>query len=154
MSLKGLGDMSIERLALLCAAIVAASSTAAWAEDTGKSLYLSPDETRQCVCMEDRINELQSGRQPIDELEAEYKRVDELVTKARGNVNVEDQDEVDSFRRMFNRREALRLQLQAEKGRSELHGLIGSYNGLCAGKRMFKINVDAVRADANACLQQ
>ena len=146
--------MSIVRLVLVSAVLVVAASIGARAQEAGKGRFLSPDETRQCVCMEDRINELQSGQQPLDALEAEYKRVDDLVTKSRPNVNTDDQDEVDSFRRMFNRRESLRLQLQAERRRSELHGLISSYNGLCAGQRMFKINVDAVRADANACLQQ
>lgn len=139
------------RLVLLGAAVIAAWSFATAAQDTAKGRFLSPDETRQCVCMQDRIDELQNGQQPVDALEAEYKRLDDLVNKARPNVDVNDQDEVDSFRRMFNRREALRLQLQAEQGRSELRGLIIRYNALCAGHRMFKINVDAVRADPNAC---
>lgn len=146
--------MSIVRLVLVSAALVAATPIGVRAQDASQGRFLSPDETRQCVCMQDRIEELQSGQQPLDALEAEYKRVDDLVARSRPNVNTDDQDEVDSFRRMFNRRESLRLQLQAERRRSELHGLISSYNGLCAGQRMFKINVDAVRADPDACLKQ
>lgn len=146
--------MSIMRFLLLSAAISAAASIGARAQDSGTGRHLSPEETRQCICMQDRIEELQSGEQPLNALVEEFNRVDDLVTKARPNVNTDDADEVDSFRRMFERREALRLKLQAERHNSELHGLIFRYNGLCAGQRMFKVNVDAVRADPNSCLKE
>ena len=90
-----------------------------------------------------------------DPLEQEFKRVDELVTKSRPFIDTSDQAEVDSFRRLYNRREALRQQLQAQRGSitGVLSGMISTYNAQCANARMFKVNVDAVRADPNACLQ-
>jgi hypothetical protein len=132
--------------ALLMAVSLLASSSAA-AQDSNIRRILSPEETRECVCMSDQI---ETARSKIDPLEQEFKRLDELVERARPAVNTEDQAEVDSFRRLYGRREALRQQLQAERN-SQLGGVISRYNQQCANQRMLKLNVDAVRADPNAC---
>jgi multidrug resistance efflux pump len=117
------------------------------AQDSNIRRILSPEETRECVCMSDQI---EAARSQLDPLEQEFKRLDELVERARPTVNTEDQAEVDSFRRLYGRREALRLQLQAQRN-SQLGGVISRYNQQCANQRMLKLNVDAVRADPNAC---
>jgi hypothetical protein len=132
--------------ALLMAVSVMASSDAG-AQDPNIRRILSPEETRDCVCMSDQI---EAARAQIDPLEQEFKRLDELVERARPDVNTEDQAEVDSFRRLYGRREALRQQLQAERS-SRLGGVISRYNQQCANQRMLKLNVDAVRADPDAC---
>jgi len=121
----------------------------AGAQDLGTGRILSPEETRQCVCISD---EVEAVRAQTDPLEQEFQRLDELIARARPGVNTDDPAEVDSFRRLYGRREALRQQLQAERG-SRLSGVIGQYNRLCANQRMLKLNVDAVRADPNACLK-
>jgi hypothetical protein len=43
--------------------------------------------------------------------------------------------------------------LQAQRGTitGELSRMVATYNSQCANTRMFKVNVDAVRADPNAC---
>ena len=117
------------------------------AQDSNIRRILSPEETRECVCMSDQI---EATRSQLDPLEQEFKRLDELVERARPDVNTEDPAEVDSFRRLYGRREALRQQLQAQRN-SQLGGVIGRYNQQCANQRMLKLNVDAVRADPNAC---
>ena len=132
--------------ALLMAVWILASSGAA-AQDPNIRRILSPEETRECVCMSDQI---EAARSQIDPLEQEFKRLDELVERARPDVNTDDPAEVDSFRRLYGRREALRQQLQAERN-SQLGGVISRYNQQCANQRMLKLNVDAVRADPNAC---
>jgi hypothetical protein len=132
--------------ALLIAVSILASSGAA-AQDSNIRRILSPEETRECVCMSDQI---EAARSQIDPLEQEFKRLDELVERARPDVNTDDPAEVDSFRRLYGRREALRQQLQAERN-SQLGGVISRYNQQCANQRMLKLNVDAVRADPNAC---
>jgi hypothetical protein len=134
-------------VATALAAISFLASADAVAQDPNIRRILSPEETRECICMSDR---LEAVRGQLDPLEQEFKRLDELVERARPSVNTDDPAEVDSFRRIYGRREALRQQLQAERN-SELGGVIGRYNQQCANQRMLKLNVDAVRADPNAC---
>ena len=123
------------------------------AQDTNMRRLLSPEETRQCICEEAEIERLQAKITESDPLKKEFDRLDKLVENARPNIDTADAAEVDSFRRLYNRREALRLQLQAQRGRyvSQLNGMAASYNAQCASARMLKINVDAVNADPNAC---
>lgn len=130
---------------LMTVSLLAASG--AGAQDSNSRRILSPEETRDCVCMGDQI---EAARGQLDPLEQEFKRLDELVERARPSVNTEDPAEVDSFRRLYGRREALRQQLQAERNR-EVGGIINRYNQQCANQRMLKLNVDAARADPNAC---
>jgi hypothetical protein len=134
-------------VATVLAALSFLADAEAVAQDSNIRRLLSPEETRECVCMSDQI---EAVRGQLDPLEQEFTRLDELVERARPSVNTEDPAEVDSFRRLYGRREALRQQLQAERN-SQLGGVIGRYNQLCANQRMLKLNVDAVRADANAC---
>lgn len=121
----------------------------AGAQDSGTRRILSPEETRHCVCMEDQIEAVRARTDPIQQ---EFDRLDQLVENARPNVDVYDPAEVDSFRRLHERREALRQQLQAERG-SQWIGMVSQYNRDCANQRMLRLNVDAVRADPNACPQ-
>ena len=123
------------------------------AQDSNIRRLLSPEETRQCICQEAAIEQLRVKLTESDPLQQEFDRLDKIVENARPNIDTTDAAEVDSFRRLYNRREALRLQLEAERGPhiSELNGLATNYNGHCANARMLKVNVDAVNADPNAC---
>lgn len=141
------------------AAAIAASLVAprvAAAQDANIRRLLSPEETRQCICAEAEIERLRAKMAESDPLKQEFDRLDKVVENARPNVDTTDPAEVDSFRRLYNRREALRLHLQAERGPyiSQLNGMVASYNAQCANARMLKINVDAVQADPNACVKQ
>ena len=133
---------------LSCSAWVAAGP--ADAQSTTKGRLLSFEETRLCVCLEDAIAALRAKEDAS--LEAEYKRVDDLVSKARTSTDVNDRAEVESFERLYARREELRQQLQVQ--RSVIGRLIGQYNASCADQRMLKINVDAIRANPAQCPQQ
>jgi hypothetical protein len=139
---------SIFATALTCGACAAAVH--ADAQSAAKGRLLSFEETRLCVCLEDEIAALRAKQDAS--LEAEYKRVDDLVDKARLSVDVYDRAEVESFERLYARREELRQQLQAQ--RSATGGLIAQYNASCADQRMLKVNVDAVRANPAQCPQQ
>jgi len=121
-------------------------------EATGGRL-LSYEETRLCVCREDAIADLKATLDASSPLDVEYHRVDDLVTRGRSSVDTNDQAEVDSFRRLYARREALRQQLAAKRGPllAQLARLVADYNAGCANQRMLKINVDAVRADPAQC---
>lgn len=125
------------------------------AQDTNVRPLLSPEQTRKCLCAQAEIEQLQAKVAESDPIQQEYDRLDKIVENARPNIDTSDPAEVDSFRRMYNRREALRLQLQAQRGpyNAQLGGLVTSYNNQCAGARMLKVNVDAVNADPNACAQ-
>jgi hypothetical protein len=135
---------------LILVAAFAGGATAALAQEAKSGRLLSLEETRECLCLAGRLDTIAGDLQP---LLAEYKRVDELVTKARPHVNTSDQDEVDSFRRLFARREALRQQLQTDRGQRGFDALVGRYNQLCARNRMFKVNVDQIRAEPTPCPQ-
>jgi hypothetical protein len=141
--------------AWMAAAIAGISAAAcdAQAQDANIRRLLSPDETRQCICEEASIEQLRAKMTESDPVQQEFDRLDKIVENARPNIDTTDAAEVDSFRRLYNRREALRLQLQAQRGPylSELNGLATIYNARCANARMLKINVDAVNADPNAC---
>jgi hypothetical protein len=78
------------------------------------------------------------------------------VTRARASVDVYDRAEVESFGRLYARREALRQQLQAVRGplQAQLARIAADYNASCANQRMLKTNVDAVRADPAQCPRQ
>jgi hypothetical protein len=141
----------------LSGAAVAGSLVAtpmAAAQDTNVRRLLSPEETRQCICAEAEIEQLRAQMAQSDPLQQEFDRLDKIVENARPNVDTTDEAEVDSFRRLYNRREELRLQLNAQRGpyMSRLNGIVGAYNAQCASARMLKVNVDAVNADPNACM--
>ena len=132
---------------------ISAAAHDAQAQDANIRRLLSPEETRQCICAEATIEQLRAKMAESDPVQQEFDRLDKIVENARPNIDTTDAAEVDSFRRLYNRREALRLQLQARRGpyMSELNGLATTYNARCANARMLKINVDAVNADPNAC---
>ena len=137
--------------AAVAGSLVAAPMAAA--QDTNVRRLLSPEETRQCICAEAEIEQLRAQMAQSDPLQQEFDRLDKIVENARPNVDTTDEAEVDSFRRLYNRREELRLQLNAQRGpyMSRLNGIVGAYNAQCASARMLKVNVDAVNADPNAC---
>ena len=130
-----------------------AATPMAKAQDTNVRRLLSPEETRQCLCAEAEIEQLRAQMAQSDPLQQEFDRLDKIVENARPSVDTTDEAEVDSFRRLYNRREELRLQLNAQRGpyMSRLNGIVGAYNAQCASARMLKVNVDAVNADPNAC---
>ena len=130
-------------------------SRVADAQDTNIRRILSPEETRQCICEEAAIEQLRVKMNESDPIQQEFERLDKIVENARPNIDTTDAAEVDSFRRLYNRREALRLQLEAQRGPyiAELNGMATSYNAHCANARMLKVNVDAVNADPNACVK-
>ena len=142
--------------AWMAAAIIGSLATprVAEAQDTNIRRLLSPEETRQCICAEVEIEQLRAQMADSDPLQQEFERLDKIVANARPNIDTTDAAEVDSFRRLYNRREALRLQLQAQRGpyQSQINGLATAYNAQCANARMLKVNVDAVNADPNACV--
>jgi uncharacterized protein YdcH (DUF465 family) len=145
-------------IAALLAAAVAGSFVAtpgADAQDTNVRRLLSPEETRQCICAEAEIEQLRAKMAESDPLQQEFDRLDQIVQNARPNIDTTDEAEVDSFRRLYNRREELRLQLNAQRGgyTSQLNGIVGAYNAQCASARMLKVNVDAVNADPTACMK-
>jgi len=130
-----------------------AATPMAKAQDTNVRRLLSPEETRQCLCAEAEIEQLRAQMAQSDPLQQEFDRLDKIVENARPSVDTTDEAEVDSFRRLYNRREDLRLQLQERRGpyNAQLSGIVTTYNAQCANARMLKINVDAVNADPNAC---
>ena len=127
----------------------------AQAQDTNIRRLLSPEETRQCICAEAEIEQLRAQMVQFDPLQQEFDRLDKIVENARPNVDTTDEAEVDSFRRLYNRREDLRLQLNTQRSPyvSRLNNIVGAYNVQCANARMLKVNVDAVNADPNACVK-
>lgn len=127
----------------------------AQAQDTNIRRLLSPEETRQCICAQAEVEQLQAKVAESDPIQQEYDRLDKIVENARPNIDTSDPAEVDSFRRLYDRREELRLQLQARRGpyNAQILGLVNAYNAQCANARMLKINVDAVTANPNACSQ-
>jgi hypothetical protein len=132
-------------LLLLSAAGAVAALPAAAQTDTSSAALLTPEQTRICVCLSDAIARARGGLDAPDPLEAEYNRLDALVNQARPNVDPYDQAEVDSFRRLYERREELRRELQTQGG--GVNGLAMQYNAQCANKKMLKLNVDAARAN-------
>ena len=124
------------------------------AQDANIRRLLSPEETRQCICQEAEIQALQAKLAQSDPIQQEFDRLDKIVENARPHIDTTDPAEVDSFRRLYNRREALRLQVQAERGPyvAQLNGMAVAYNAQCASARMLKVNVDAIRANPNACI--
>jgi hypothetical protein len=158
--LKEVEMSGLARLALAAGTLAAIIGSllampVAHAQDTNVRRLLSPEETRQCICAEAEIEQLRANMAESDPLQQEFNRLDKIVENARPNIDTSDAAEVDSFRRLYNRREQLRLQLQAQRGPylSRMNGLIGAYNAQCASARMLKVNVDAVNADPNACVQ-
>ena len=142
-------------IAVAIAGLTVAAPMAA-AQDTNIRRILSPEETRQCICEQAEIEQLQAKVAETDPVQQEFDRLDKIIENARPNIDTSDPAEVDSFRRLYNRREDLRLQLQARRGpyNAQLGGMVNSYNARCANARMLKINVDAVTANPNACAAQ
>jgi vacuolar-type H+-ATPase subunit I/STV1 len=138
----------------LSGAAVAGSLVAtpmAAAQDTNVRLLLSLEDTRRCICADAEIEQLRAEAQS-DPLQQEFDRLDKIVENARPNVDTTDEAEVDSFRRLYNQREELRLQLNARPYISRLNSIVGAYNAQCASASMLKVNVDAVNADPTACM--
>lgn len=136
-------------LSIVTMAAVAVGAPSAPAQESDGRRILTPEETRQCVCMGD---EIESARVQLEPLEQEFERLNQLVENARPHVDTRDRAEVESFRNIYLRREALRQQLQDER-RALIGDIIGPYNAQCANQIMMKMNVDAVRADPDACVR-
>lgn len=126
------------------------------AQDAATNAYLSPEETRVCICLEEEVDgmsvELEASKQARESVAAEFARLDALVEQARATIDVNDQAETDSFRRLFNRREELRQELNsASRPFDQVVGrynkVAQTYNSRCANRKMFKVNVDAARAN-------
>lgn len=142
--------------ALVAVVIGSLMASTAAAQDTNIRRLLSPEETRQCICAQAEIEQLQGRVAESDPIQQEFDRLDKIIENARPNIDTSDPAEVDSFRRLYNRREELRLQLQTRRGpyNAQLGGLVSTYNAQCANARMLKVNVDAVNANPNSCSQQ
>jgi hypothetical protein len=138
------------RLSIVAMVAAGAGASSAHAQETGARRILTPEETRQCVCMSD---EIEAARVRLEPLEQEFNRLNELVENARPHVDTRDRAEVESFRNIYLRREALRQQLQDER-RALIGDIIGPYNAQCASQIMMKLNVDAVRADRDSCARR
>src|SRR5262249_51661717 len=149
----GLARLARDTAAAALVALMAATPVTE-AQDTNIRRILSPEETRQCICQEAEIEALQAQLAQSDPIQQEFDRLDKIVENARPNIDTTDAAEVDSFRRLYNRREALGLQLQAQRGPylAQLNGMAAAYNAQCASARMLKVNVDTVKADPNACV--
>jgi len=151
---------AVARLAVAAAMAAAIAGSfvavpAAQAQDANIRRLLSLEETRRCICAEAEIEQLRAKMAESNPLQQEFDRLDKIVENARPNIDTTDEAEVDSFRRLYNRREELRLQLQAQRGPyiAQLNGIAGAYNAQCASARMLKVNVDAVNADPTACMK-
>jgi hypothetical protein len=85
----------------MAAAIVAAlvATRAAQTQDTNLPRLLSLEETRQCICAQARIEQLQA-EMANDPVQQEFDRLDKIVQSGRSNIDTSDQAEVDSFRRL------------------------------------------------------
>ena len=143
------------RVLMVLAAAAAMPATSA-AQDSTSNEYLSPEQTRVCICMEDELQSMQGemdeAKQAREQVAEEFARLDALVEQARATIDVNDQAETDSFRRMFYRREELRQELNRvsqpyDRAAGRYNRIAQTYNAQCANRTMFKVNVDAARAN-------
>jgi hypothetical protein len=148
---NGMGGIRLTLAALTAAAALGAVTAPALAQDNTPAGYLSAEETMSCICWEEEMAQVDADLNgpEIGALHNEYNRVDELLRQAHANLDTADKAEVESVQRISERWTQLKQQL--DQARFPLLrrkvALTTNYNNLCAGRRMFAMNVDAARAN-------
>lgn len=148
---NGIGGLRLTLAAFTAAAALAAVSAPALAQDSTPAGYLNAEETMSCICWEDELAQVDAELNGVEitALQNEYNRVDGLLRQAHANLDTSDQAEVESAQRISERWTQLKQQLnqvQFPLMRRKV-AVSTNYNNLCAGRRMFAMNVDAARAN-------
>lgn len=148
---NGIGGLRLTLAAFTAAAALAAATTPALAQDSTPAGYLNAEETMSCICWEEELTQVDTDLNgpEIGALHTEYNRVDELLRQAHANLDPSDKAEVESVQRISERHTQLKQQLDQAQFpllRRKV-ALTTNYNKLCAGRRMFAMNVDAARAN-------
>lgn len=148
---NGMGGLRLTLAALMAAAALGAVTAPARAQDSTPAGYLSAEETMSCICWEEELAQTEADLNgpEISGLHSEYNRVDELLRQAHANLDTSDQAEVESVQRISERWTQLKQQLDQAQFPLQRRkvALTTNYNNLCAGRRMFAMNVDAARAN-------
>jgi hypothetical protein len=118
-------------------------------------LLVEPGDVRQCLCLErgvGALNQEVGARGRIYEDGArELQQLDADIERRRQSMNTENAAEVDAFRQMFDRRQALYARVNNEligdyQATVERYNRsVASFNQTCSGKSYYPPTVAAVQ---------
>jgi hypothetical protein len=110
----------------------------------GAQVVRAPDEIRACLCKEQSVAELngevQSQSRAYEEKRQGFEALDKQVQTSRPQVNVNNQGDVDAFKRLLERRDEAADVLAGAATRSYAEAVqrynqaVTDYNSNCAGK--------------------
>ena len=128
------------RLAAVAAMILPGVAGRAGAQE----LVRSPEQIRDCLCRERSVaalnGDVQNQSHVYEDKRQAFQQLDKQVQAARPRVNVNNQADVDAFKRLLERRDAAADALAGDVTRSYADAVsrynqaVVSYNGSCAGK--------------------
>lgn len=103
-----------------------------WALPLGAEVFTAPESIRHCLCAEQDIAALsQDVRTQFAAYEDAWKRLDtlnDLVRTKRPQINVNNPEEVDAFRRLLAERDGAE-KLFTDKTSPDYAALVSRYNG-------------------------
>lgn len=122
-------------LAVLASASLSASASA-------QTLLRSPQDIGRCLCQNRAVDELKAvmDRQfrVYEESRQRYAALEDEVDAVRARMNVQDRDQIESFQRLLDQRDAARRQFQDEAtppyaaAVDHYNAAVDAYNGMCA----------------------
>jgi uncharacterized protein YukE len=104
----------------------------------------APDEVRACLCREQAVTtlngEVQAQSRAYEEKRQSFETLDKQVQTSRPQVNVNNQADVDAFKRLLERRDEAADVLAGPATRSYAEAVqhynqaVSDYNSTCAGR--------------------
>jgi phage-related tail protein len=124
--------------------VAAALALPCGAAPAAAQVVTSPDEIHACLCREQAVStlnaEVQSQSRAYEEKRQSFEALDKQVQTSRPQVNVNNQADVDAFKRLLERRDEAADALAGPATRSYADAVqrynqaVSEYNSSCAGR--------------------
>ena len=123
-------------------ALTVLASASLSASVCAQTLLRSPQDIGRCLCQNRAVDELKAvmDRQfrVYEESRQRYAALEDEVDAVRARMNVQDRDQIESFQRLLDQRDAARRQFQDEAtppyaaSVDRYNAAVDAYNGMCA----------------------
>lgn len=144
---------------ILAALAVAPILAATLAYATDQPLERSPQAIQKCLCMEQTVaalnSQVQAQSRVYEDKRQVFQTLDNQVRTSRSEVNVNNQQDVDAFRRLLEQRDEAADTLAGATTSSYAEAVtrynqsVAAYNDQCAGKAYDADQLAQIRAALN-----
>ncbi len=123
-------------------AIALAAGAGLTAPASAQTLLRSPDEITRCLCQNRTVDELKAAMDRqfrlYEESRQRYAALEDQVESVRARMNVRDRDQIESFQRLLDQRDAAQHAFQDEATPAygatveRYNSAVDAYNASCA----------------------